>query len=295
VCCAVFSKKVPARVCVASAVVILIAAAGCGSNPSIFQTPATPTPSPPPIVPVNLVIDPYGVNGGVSARVTATLSQAAPSGGTLLTLASRDAAAIVPPSVTIPEGLLTFDFTVATQPVPDDRHATIVATTGGKSVSVDLEVWGDVPTFFFWTRPASPFISGSYGRVSPANASFSAHCRANEVRVSIDEAQGNSSVWMAAPTGSALRPGTYENATRAGVGVGNRQPALDVSIRNYGCNLLTGRFVVKVADLAPTGEVRSFWATFEQRCDGSAPELLTGEIRLAGPVTTSLGGGSCLQ
>jgi hypothetical protein len=83
---------------------------------------------------------------------------------------------------------------------------------------------------------------------------------------------------MAAPSGSPLVPGVYENAERwpfqpPGV------PGLSISGAGRGCNTLTGRFVVQEVAADGAGHLQRFAADFEQHCEGASSALF-GSIRL---------------
>jgi hypothetical protein len=47
-------------------------------------------------------------------------------------------------------------------------------------------------------------------------------------------------------------------------------------------------------DVAATGSVNRFWATFEQHCQGSAPAL-RGEVRVTNPPAVPPSSVSCLR
>jgi hypothetical protein len=81
-----------------------------------------------------------------------------------------------------------------------------------------------------------------------------------------------------------LTPGFYEGAIRwpAQGGV----PGLSIFGDGRGCDTLTGRFRVRQFTADANG-VTSFWATFEQHCEGGTPAL-TGDVRVnAMPEATS--------
>jgi len=88
-----------------------------------------------------------------------------------------------------------------------------------------------------------------------------------------------------APAGEDLTVGQYLGATRYPFNEPN-EPGLSITGMGRGCNTLTGSFVVNEITFGPGNTVESFWATFEQHCEGGAPAL-TGEIRVnQGIVTT---------
>ena len=82
--------------------------------------------------------------------------------------------------------------------------------------------------------------------------------------------------WIGGPGGANLAVGTYTNSAR--YPFNGSQPGLDVFGDGRGCNTLTGSFEVKEIKYGTAGAVTSFWATFEQHCEGAAPAA-RGEIR----------------
>src|SRR5439155_24705037 len=83
------------------------------------------------------------------------------------------------------------------------------------------------------------------------------------------------SLGFAAPVGAPLTPGFYEHATRSQTAA---TPGLSISRYFSGCEQVAGGFQVKQVVINPDRSVESFWATFEQHCNGS-PHPLRGEIR----------------
>jgi hypothetical protein len=77
-------------------------------------------------------------------------------------------------------------------------------------------------------------------------------------------------------TGAPLTTGTYLNATRFPFNSGT--PGLSVTGNGRGCNTLTGSFNVLEVTYGPNDTVSSFYATFQQNCEGGAAALY-GEIR----------------
>jgi len=82
---------------------------------------------------------------------------------------------------------------------------------------------------------------------------------------------------FAAPNNQVLSVGKYTGAARFPFQASN-QPGLDVSGDGRGCNTLKGSFEVKEIKYGSAGAVTSFWATYEQHCEGSVPAA-RGEIR----------------
>ena len=91
------------------------------------------------------------------------------------------------------------------------------------------------------------------------------------------EAPGNS--WFlqfSGPYGGLLQVGVYSAVARWPFN--GSQPGLSVYGNSRGCNTVTGSFEVKEAVYDVDYKIVSFWATFEQHCEGLAPAL-RGEIR----------------
>jgi len=94
---------------------------------------------------------------------------------------------------------------------------------------------------------------------------------------------------FAGPNNEPLHMGSYKGATR--FPFNSTGPGLDVSGNGRGCNMLTGQFDVMQVEYGPDGVPTTFWATFEQHCEGAVPAL-RGEIcfgkGVVTPVTISL-------
>jgi hypothetical protein len=82
-------------------------------------------------------------------------------------------------------------------------------------------------------------------------------------------------LFLVAPNGAPLTPGSYANAMRSAEGT---SPGLDVFGDGRGCNMLTGSFQVLQVTFGPANTLVSFNAIFEQHCEGITPAL-RGEIR----------------
>jgi hypothetical protein len=87
-----------------------------------------------------LVISPNNVLGGNNASATISVPSPAGPGGLTFNLSSDSGAATVPPTVTIPEGQTSVNFTINTINVMTDTVATITATSGMISAQATLLV-----------------------------------------------------------------------------------------------------------------------------------------------------------
>jgi hypothetical protein len=77
--------------------------------------------------------------GGTPATGTVGLGAPAPSGGLVVTLSSGNTSLVtVPPSVTVPAGQTTVNFTANTQPVTQTTGVVVTASAGGTTVSTTL-------------------------------------------------------------------------------------------------------------------------------------------------------------
>jgi thermitase len=87
-----------------------------------------------------LSLNPTTVTAGATSTGTVTLNIPAPSGGTVVTLSSNNAAATVPPSVTVPEGSNTAQFIVNTVQPASTQVCQITGSAGGQNRSANLTV-----------------------------------------------------------------------------------------------------------------------------------------------------------
>ena len=87
-----------------------------------------------------LSLSPTNVGGGAMSTGSVTLNGTAPTGGILINLASNNANATVPVSVTVPKGASTANFTITTVPVSGTKTATITATQGAIVESAILTI-----------------------------------------------------------------------------------------------------------------------------------------------------------
>jgi hypothetical protein len=124
----------------------------------------------------------------------------------------------------------------------------------------------------------------------PGNARFEVEATAARMsvtgeRVSVIGLVGDADRFafeFAAPKGSQLRTGHYGDVQRLW---NTRRPAaagLDVYGDGRGCNMLSGSFDVLELGRGPGGAIESFWATYEQHCEGAVPALV-GEVRVFAP------------
>ncbi len=97
----------------------------------------------------SLSINPSSLTAGSSSTANQVyLNAAAPSGGTVVSLASTLASvAQVPATVTIPGGSTSAMFSIATSPVASSTQVTITASTGGATKTLSLTVTAPQPSY----------------------------------------------------------------------------------------------------------------------------------------------------
>ena len=90
--------------------------------------------------PASVTLNPTVVAGGGTSTGTVTLTGPAAPSGIVVALASNRTAAIVPASVTVPEGATSATFPIETTPVTSNTNASISATFNGTTRSATLSV-----------------------------------------------------------------------------------------------------------------------------------------------------------
>lgn len=115
---------------------LFVLALGCRES----APPAAPTPTPIPVTLASLSVAPVEVEGGDAVEGTATLSAAAPAGGTPVSLASDALAATVPATITVPSGSMSAAFSITTSEVSERTSVTILASSGGANRSATLAI-----------------------------------------------------------------------------------------------------------------------------------------------------------
>ena len=97
-------------------------------------TVVTVTPPAPAVT--TLQASPTSVASGGTSTLTVTLSTAAPTGGSIVTLSSNNAALTVPASVTVAAGSTTGTFTATAGSVSATQSVTVTATLNGTATTV---------------------------------------------------------------------------------------------------------------------------------------------------------------
>ncbi len=88
----------------------------------------------------SLTVSPAAVRGGRSPTGKVSITGPAPSGGVAVTLASSNAAASVPSSVTVPAGATEATFQITTARVRRNTRVTLTATLGAVQKTATLTV-----------------------------------------------------------------------------------------------------------------------------------------------------------
>jgi hypothetical protein len=150
-----------------------------------------------------IALNPASVVGGNASQGTASLANAAPSGGAVVTLASSNtSAATVPATVTVPAGALSTTFTVSTVSVTASTSLTISGAFGGATRSATLTV----------APPSAPSPPASLSNVAVNPASVSGGA----------SSQGTVALTSPAPAGGfavSLSSGNAAATVPAGVSV----------------------------------------------------------------------------
>ncbi len=144
-------------------------------------------------------LSPSTVVGGSSSTGTVSLSAAAPSGGTVVSLSDNSAAATVPASVTVAAGSTSRTFTVTTSAVSSQTLAVVTASSGGVSRSANLTVNPPTPVAPTLETPAN----GATGLGQPITLQWNDVPNATSYEVRVDDSSAVSSPYVANPTVTA--------------------------------------------------------------------------------------------
>jgi hypothetical protein len=144
----------------------------------------------------SLSVNPASVTGGNSSTGTVTLSDAAPSGGAVVTLLSNNtSAASVPSSVTVAAGATSATFTVSTSAVAASTTVTISVSYNGATKSASLTV---TPT-----PPPLPTVSSL--TLNPTSV-FGGQSSTGTVTLTGPAPAGGAQVFLSSSNGAASVP-----------------------------------------------------------------------------------------
>src|SRR5579885_3475394 len=163
----------------------------------ITTTSTGGTISPPTAVLLSgLSCAPTTLASGAVSTCTATLNQAAPSGGTAVTLANSNSATLsVPTAVTVPAGAATATFSATAATITTPQTANVTATLGTSSFSVSF-------TLSNLTKISFVQAAANYGSAGPISVSFPSNTVAGDIilvgvifntnaTLSVTDSQGN--------------------------------------------------------------------------------------------------------
>ncbi len=196
----------------------------------------------------SLAVSPASVSGGTSSTGTVTLSAAAPTGGTTVTLSSSSTSAVVPANVIVASGAKTAAFTITTKAVTADTAATITAVSGGLTKTTILTVQAPVPATLSTltvTPGTVPGGTSAIGTVTLTNAApaggttvtLSSNNTAATVPASISVAAGAKTLAFSITT-TKVTTNTSVTITAVGGGV-TKTAALTVQNSSVTLNSLT--------------------------------------------------------
>jgi hypothetical protein len=124
---------------VTTTTIVTITATFNGVSRSATLT-VTPSGPPPALALSTISVNPTSVQGGNPSTGTATLNQAAPAGGALVSLSTSNTVATPPANVTVPAGQTSANFEISTTAVTVPTNATITGTLNGGTRSATLTV-----------------------------------------------------------------------------------------------------------------------------------------------------------
>jgi hypothetical protein len=94
----------------------------------------------------NFKLNPTSVVGGANSIGTVYLVGIAPTGGSVANLSSNSSLAVIPPSVTVPEGGTSAPVTVTTSGVASKTTASLTASFGGSNITAVLTLTQEIPS-----------------------------------------------------------------------------------------------------------------------------------------------------
>ncbi len=172
-----------------------------GATRSSVLTVTPPSPPPPAASLSSLGVNPTSVTGGTASQGTVTLTSAALAGGFTVSLSSSDAAATVPPSVTVAQGATSATFGVTTSSVTAATPATITATAGTVTRTATLTVnppgQGATLTVTATGRSGERVTSSPAG-ISVAVGSTGSASFATGTSITLTVSNGRDAIWSGA-------------------------------------------------------------------------------------------------
>jgi hypothetical protein len=144
---------------------------------------------------------------------------------------------------------------------------------------------GEGTMFSFASDPADSIGRGEQGTLRPPALTFTLEENPNlgdkgTVRVTVRNADTWWFITFVAPSGEALRPGSYPGAQRPSYPAAS-MPGLYVTADSRGCNVVSGRFTIHELTRDGDGKLRGFMASFTQHCESASRPPLVGTVRVA--------------
>jgi uncharacterized protein (TIGR03437 family) len=135
-------------------------------NSSTATASVTITVPLPPVVPVTVTVlqcAPTTVASGGTSTCTATISQAAPTGGTAVTVSDSSTALTAPASVTVAAGATTAKFTATAGAVTANQAVTVTATLNSSKATASVTVTAPPPVVTVTALQCAPATVASGG------------------------------------------------------------------------------------------------------------------------------------
>jgi trimeric autotransporter adhesin len=159
----------------------------------------------------SLVCSPTSLTSGVSSACTVTLAQAAPSGGTAVSLSSNSTTLPVAASVTVPASSTSATFTATAGTITANQTATLTATLNGVSKTAGIGLAAAVQVSSLTCSPASLGSSSTStctvtltqsAPAGGASVTLSSNAAALTVPASVTVAAGSATATFSATSGT---------------------------------------------------------------------------------------------
>ena len=117
-----------------------VGSSASGSGIVVVPTGGVVTGVGAPVIPSAVTCAPSSLGRGAVSTCIVTLNQAAPAGGSSVTLSSSNAELTVPASVTIAAGSKSANFAATTAPLGTNQSAIVTASLGGTSTTATIRL-----------------------------------------------------------------------------------------------------------------------------------------------------------
>jgi hypothetical protein len=233
----------------------------------------------------NLLVTPATVVGPASSTASAYLVGLAPAGGAVVTLTSNNVNAVVPASLTIPQGSHSGSATVTTSAVSSKVSATLKGTYSGASRTAVLTVTPDIPSSLKFAPLSLIGGSSTVGTVTLAAQATV------DVPVSLTVTAGNAAVTSMPP--SITVPAGSSSATFSLV---TASVAASTAVKVSAA--ANGTTVVGSLTVTPNGPTTVTFTPATVKGGGSATGKVTFGLAVAADTTVTLtvaSGGSAIN